>query len=85
MRKRRRKEVRRTCPYLTTSIRPHSHVPICSTCKTGVHTRAERRFALFAIPAASVGDVEGEDDAVAFLEERNSLANFGDDAHVLMA
>ena len=73
----------RVC-YLSALVRTHSHVPVRAARETGVHARAERRFALFAVAAAPVGDVEGENDAVALFKERHAAADFFDDAHIFV-
>ena len=46
---------------------------------------AKRRLSLAAVPTLAVGNVEGEDDPVALLEDRDALAHLFDDAHVLVA
>lgn len=71
--------------YLPALVRPHGHIPVGAASETGVYARAEGCLALFAVAAAPVGDVEGEDDAVAFFEQRYATADFFDDAHVLVA
>ena len=71
--------------YLSTSIRAHSDVSVRPTCETGVDACAECSFTLFAIQASAVSDVEGHDDAVAFLKERDATAGFVNNTHVLVA
>ena len=70
--------------YLSALIRAHSYIAVCTACEAGVDACAEGGFALFAIAAAAVGDVEGEDDSVAFFQEGNAAADCDDDAHVLV-
>ena len=71
--------------YLAACIRTHRHVPVCSARKTSVHACAEGGVALFAVLAAPVGNVKGEDNAVALLEEGHAWTRFGHNTHVLMA
>lgn len=66
-------------------IGAHGNISVCTTREAGVYACAEGCFALFAVLAAAVGDIEGEDDAVVFLEEGDAGADLGDDAHVFMA
>ena len=71
--------------YLAAGVRAHGHVPVCATRKTGVYTRAEGGVAFFAVLAAPVCYIEGEDDPVAFFEQGDAAAGFGYDAHVFVA
>lgn len=71
--------------HLSALIWTHCYVAVCATCEAGVDAGAEGGFALFAVAAAAVGDVEGEDDPVALLEEGDAAADLDDDAHVFMS
>ncbi len=71
--------------YLTALIRAHGDVAKGSACETGVDTCAEGGIAFFAVETAAISDIEGEDDAVAFLEESDAAADFFDDTHILVA
>lgn len=53
--------------------------------KSRIDPRAEGCLSLFAIPASSVGNIEGHHDAIAFLEQRDTLSKLFYDAHILMA
>ena len=75
----------REMAHLAPLVWPHCYVAVSSACETGVHAGAEGGFALFAVAAAAVGDVEGEDDAVALFEEGDAAADFDDDAHIFVA
>lgn len=70
--------------YLSALIRAHGYVAVCSACEAGVDAGAEGGFALFAVAAAAVGYVEGEDDSVALFEEGDAAADLDDDAHVFV-
>ena len=71
--------------YLTTGIRTHSHVTVCTACKAGVHSCAEGSVAFFAVLAAAVCYIEWKDDSVALFQKCNTASCLLDDAHVLMA
>lgn len=50
-----------------------------------IHACAEGGASFLAISTASVGDVEGHHDSVAFLEERDARASLYDCSHVFMS
>jgi hypothetical protein len=70
---------------LTTSIRAHGYVAISTSSKSRVNASAESSFALFAITAAAVCDVEGHDDTVPFFEKSDTLAELLNYSHIFMA
>jgi hypothetical protein len=70
---------------LSTLVWTHRNISVCTAGKAWVHSRAESRLSGLTVPATSIGDVKGQDDSVAFLEEHDAWADLGDDAHVLVA
>jgi predicted acyltransferase (DUF342 family) len=70
---------------LTTSVRAHGDITVGTSCKTRVDASTESSSALFTVTAATIGDIEGHDDAVSFLEKSDAFAELFDYSHILMA
>ena len=70
--------------YLSPLIRSHANIAVRAACEAGVDACAEGGFAFFAVAAATVGYVEGEDDSVALFEQGDAAADLDDDAHVFV-
>jgi len=59
--------------------------PIVSWKLAESQTGAECSLALLTVPAPPVGDVEGQHDAIALLQQCHAIADLFDDAHVFVA
>ena len=70
---------------LTTSVRAHGDITVGASCKARVDTSTESSSALFTVTAATIGNIEGHDDAVSFLEKGDAFAELLDYSHILMA
>ena len=69
---------------LTTSVRTHGDITVGASCKARVDACTESSSALFTVTAATIGDIEGHDDAVSFLEKSDAFAELFDYSHIFM-
>lgn len=69
---------------LSSSIRAHCDITISTSGKSGVDTSAESSSSLFTVTASAISDVEGHDDSISFLQQRDTFTELFNDAHVLM-
>jgi hypothetical protein len=72
-------------PLPTSGMAEYSRRTVCATRESGIDACAECRLAFLAVAASAVGDVERDHDAVTRLQERDSLSNVLNDAHILVS